>query len=223
MGVNRAGFGIIDDDVVREAAGQEIIRRYFRYSCEYLMGMTENDTVERIRLLMVELGLKDSDRRVVEPARGAAKDAETAGKGHDDVFCGAALELPDGRIVAGKNSPLFHASSALILNAAKHLADIPDSMHLLPETIVDSVGRFKRSVLGGKDVSLDLEETLVALSISAASNPAAQAALDQVKNLSGCDAHLSHIPPPGDEAGFRKLGVNLTSDSRFASRMLFDQ
>ena len=221
MGVNRAGFGIVDDSAVQAAAGQEIIRRFFRYSCEYVMGMAETDTVERVRLLMEDLSLSEGDRRVVAPAREAAREAERSGKGHNEVYCGGALELPDGEIVTGKNSPLLHASSALILNAAKHMAGLPDSIHLLPKSIVDSVGRFKMDVLGGKEVSLDLEETLVALSISGATNPAAQAVLGELKKLSGCDAHLSHLPSPGDEAGLRKLGIRLTADPKFAGKELF--
>ncbi len=221
MGVNRAGFGIVDDDAVRRAAEQEIIRRYFRYRCEYLLGVTEAEAVDKVSLLMEDLGLSDADRRVVAPARTAAEEAGITGKGHEGVFCGAAIELPEGTIVTGKNSSLFHASSALILNAAKHLAGLPDSIHLLPESIVESVGRLKKDVLTGAEVSLDLEETLVALSISATTNPAAQAALDTLKSLSGCDAHLSHIPAQGDEAGFRKLSVHLTADPQIAGNALF--
>ena len=223
MGVNRAGFGIIDDDAVREAACQEILRRLFRYRCEYAMGLVEADTVQRVQLLMNDLGLREEDRSVVVDARIAAQGAEAAGKGHDGVFCGAALGLPDGAIVVGRNSPLFHAASALVLNAGKALAGIPESMHLLPASIVDSVGSFKRDILGGRQVSLDLEETLIALSISATANPAAQSALERLKQLRGCEAHLSHIPSAGDEAGLRKLGVNLTSDSLFASKGLFPE
>ncbi len=221
MGVNRVGFGIVDDAVVRDAARQEIIRRYFRFACEYAMGMTESATVERVRLLMDDL--TEEDRVVVEPARQAAKDAESTGKGHAGVYCGAAIELPDGSIVTGKNSPLFHASSALILNAAKRLASIPDTIPLLPQAIIDAVGRLKMTVLGGREVSLDLEETLVALSISGASNPAAEVALGELKQLAGCNAHLSHIPSPGDEAGLRKLGVRLTADPIHAGKELFGE
>ncbi|TVQ19988.1 MAG: DUF1846 family protein, partial [Spirochaetaceae bacterium] len=223
MGVNRAGFGIVDDAVVREAARQEIIRRYFWYACEYSMGMTDSATVERVRLLMDDLDLTEEDRVVVSPARQAAKDAESTGKGHGGVYCGAALKLPDGSIITGKNSSLFHASSALILNAAKRLASIPDTIPLLPQSIVDAVGRLKMTILGGREVSLDLEETLVALSISGASNPAAEVALTELKKLAGCDAHLSHMPSPGDEAGLRKLGVRLTADPIHAGKELFGE
>ncbi|MFW5880139.1 MAG: DUF1846 domain-containing protein [Spirochaetota bacterium] len=221
MGVNRAGFGIVNDEVVREAAKQEVLRRYFRYACEYLMGMAESTTVERVKLLMEDLQIDEDDRVVVAPARQAASQAESTGKGHCGVYCGAALELPDGSIVTGKNSSLFHASSALILNAAKKLASIPDTIDLLPQAIVDSVGRLKMGILGGREVSLDLEETLVALSISGATNPAAEVALGELTRLAGCEAHLSHMPTVGDEAGLRKLGVRLTADAVYAGKELF--
>ena len=221
MGVNRAGFGIIDDDAVREAAVQEIIRRYFRYACEYVMGFADKETVQRVELLLEDLGAKPENRIVVQPARQAALEAEKKGKGNEGIFCGAAIELPDGSIVTGKNSPLMHSASALILNAVKQLAGIPDAIHLLPPNIMESISHFKKDVLKGKMVSLDLEETLIALSISATVNPAAQMAVEKLKELSGCEVHLTHIPTPGDEAGLRKLGVNLTSDPDFATKRLF--
>ena len=221
MGVNRASCGITDDAVVRQAAVQEIIRRYFRSACEYSMGLTDRETVDRVTLLLEELEAKPDDRPVVLPARQTATEAEQSGKGSDGVFCGAAIELPDGSIVCGKNSPTMHASSALILNAVKHLASLPDAMHLLPPTITQSISHFKKDVLKGKMLSLDLDEALIALSISATVNPAAQIAVEKLKDLRGCEVHLTHIPSPGDEAGLRKLGVNLTSDPNFATKQLF--
>jgi len=221
MGVNRAGFGIIDDDAVRDAAAQEIIRRYFRYACEYAIGFTNKETVQRVELLLEDLDAKPEDRIVVNPARQAALEAEKKGKGNEGIFCGAAMELPDGAIVTGKNSPLMHAASALVLNSIKHLANIPDAMHLLPPYIMESISHFKKDVLKGKMVSLDLEETLIAISISATVNPAAQMAVEKLKELSGCEVHMTHMPTPGDEAGLRKLGVNLTSDPDFATKHLF--
>jgi uncharacterized protein (UPF0371 family) len=221
MGVNCAAYGIVDDSAIRAAAVQEVIRRYFRYACEYAMGMTDKDTVQRAQLLMEELGAKPEDRRTAVAAREAALEAEKAGKGSDGVYCGAALELEDGAIVTGKNSPLMHASSSLILNAVKRLAGLPNPLHLLPPTIIESLTHFKKDVLRGKMLSLDLEETLIALSISATMNPAAQIAVGKLKELRGREAHLTHIPSPGDEAGLRKLGVNLTSDPDFATKRLF--
>ena len=125
MGCNAAGFGIVDDETCRDAAKQELIRRYFRYSCEYVMGFAERETVQRAELLMKELGLKPEDRRVVAPAREAAREALAQGKGNRGIFVGAALELRDGTIITGKNSPLLHAASSLVLNAVKTLAGVP--------------------------------------------------------------------------------------------------
>ena len=222
MGVNRVGFGIIDDEAVKEASIDEIIRRFFRYSCDYAMGNAERETVERVELLMDELGIKPEDRAVVNFARKASLEADKKGKGVDGAFCGAAIELKDGTIVTGKNFPLLHSSSSVVLNAAKVLAGIPDQIDLLPPNVIQSLGYLKKDVLNGKKIGLDLEETLITLAISSASNPAAAAAMEKLKDLQGCEAHLSHIPTPGDEAGFRKLGVNLTSDPLFSSKCLFE-
>jgi uncharacterized protein (UPF0371 family) len=222
MGVNRAGFGIVDDAVVCEAARQECIRRHFRCACEYAMGLADRETVERTERILNELSVTPLDRAVVLPARQAAESAQAdPTKGNEGVFCGAALELPDGSMVTGRNSPLMHAASSLILNAAKHLAGIPDKIHLLAPSIVQSIGHVKQDILRMGQISLDLEETIVALSISATSNPAAQLAVEQLQSLRGCEVHMTHMPTPGDEAGLRRLGVNLTSDANFAGKALF--
>ena len=221
MGVNRAGFGIINDEAAKEAARQEVIRRFFRYTCEYAMGFTDKGTVERIKVIMEELGLKPEARTVVAPARKAAVEAQAKKKGHDGIFCGAAIELKNGSIITGKNSPLMHAESSLILNAIKKLAEIPDKIHLLSLNIIESIGNLKKDISGSKAASLNMEEALIALSISATNNPTAQHALDKLKELQRCEAHTTHIPSPGDEAGLRRLGVNLTSDPNFSSNALF--
>jgi uncharacterized protein (UPF0371 family) len=224
MGVNRAGFGIVDDEVVRAAAVQEVIRRHFRCTCEYALGFATKETVQRAELVMRDLGVAPEDRPVVVPARRAAAEAEAsgsgAGKGHAGIFCGAALQLADGSLVTGKNSPLFHAASSLLLNAVKRLAQIPEHMPLLSPNILESIGRLKRQ-MGKQSVSLDLEETLIALAISATTNPTAQLAVDALGALKGCEVHMTHMPTPGDEAGLRRLGLNLTSDPQFATARLF--
>ncbi len=221
MGVNKAGFGIIDDEAVQQAAHQEIIRRYFRCSCEYAMGFVEQDILDRSELIMKGIDAKSEDRLVVLPARKAAEEACQTGKGNDGVYCGAAIELMSGEIVTGKNSSLMHAASSSVLNAIKILAGIPDNLYLIPENVIDSITFLKKEVLKGKMVSMDLEETLIALSISAITNPAAKLAVEKLKDLQNCEVHLTHIPTPGDEAGFRKLGVNVTSDPLFSSKSLF--
>jgi len=221
MGVNRASSGVINDKEVTEAARQEVIRRYFRYSCEYVMGLVDKDTIRRIELLIKELNVKPENRKVVEPARQAAQEAKAGDKGHKGIFCGAAIELKDGSILTGKNSPLMHAASSLVLNAIKKLAGIPDEIHLLAPSIIESISNLKKNILSAKSISLDLEETLISLGISAATNPTVQQALEKLKELEGCEVHMTHIPTPGDEAGLKRLGVNLTSEPNFSSKDLF--
>jgi uncharacterized protein (UPF0371 family) len=220
MGVNRASAGLVDDGAVRAAAVQEVIRRYFRYACEYALGLVDKETVQRAELLVRDQGARPEDRPAVEPARRIAAEAEAAGKGHDGVSCGAAILLRDGHLATGRNSPLMHAASSLFLNAVKHVAGIPDALPLLSPSILESIASLKVH-LGLRSASLDLEETLTALAISATTNPAAQLAIDRLTELRGCEAHMTHIPTPGDEAGLRRLGVNLTSDPRFSSKSLF--
>ncbi len=222
MGVNRVGFSIVDDEVVRRAAIQEIIRRYFRYRCEYALGMTDQQTVDRVKLLMDEVGAVEEDRSVVAPARNAAREAaQQQDKGSDNIYCGAALQLPDGAIITGKNSPLMHAAASCVINAIKMLAGLPDELLLISPEVIDSVGMLKKDFLKSKRVSLDLGEALIALSVSVPANPAAGLAMRNLPRLSGCEMHLTHLPTPGDEAGLRKLGINLTSEPKFASRDLF--
>ena len=221
MGVNRAGFAITDDTLTREAAKQEVIRRYFRYRCEYVMGLVNKETVQRVELLREDLNLEPEFRSVVEPARQAAFQAQERDKGNEGIYCGAAIELKDGTIVTGSNSPHLHAASSLIMHAIKHLAEIPDKIKLLPPNIIKSVKNLKTKVLNEKTLSLDLVETLIALSISATANSAAQLAMEKLIDLQGCEVHVTHIPTPGDEAGLRRLGVNLTSDPNFSTKDLF--
>jgi len=221
MGVNRAGFGIIDDKVVQEAAKQELIRRYFRYNAEYVLGVEKKETVDRASLLMEELEVKLTDRLVVGVARNTAEEAEAQGKGNDGIYCGAAIQLNDGRIITGKNSKLMHAASSLILNAVKLLANIPDGILLLSPHIISQIGKLKEGILDAESESLDLEEALIALAISATTNHTAELAMEKLVALKGCEVHMTHIPTPGDEVGLKRLGVNLTSDGKFSSHNLF--
>ncbi len=222
MGVNRAGYAIVNDELAQEASKQELIRRYFRYGCDVAVGLEEPDSVRRVETLMEEFSVRPEDRSVVAAARKAAKDAETkADKGHKGVFSGADILLADGHVVAGLNSPLLHAASALVLNAVKHLEEIPDRLKLLSPAVLDSIGQLRRDILGYQSISLNLADTLIALSISSTTNPAAAEAMQQLPKLRGCEVHLTHLPTPGDERGLRRLGVNLTSDPNFATNKLF--
>ena len=221
MGVNRAGFAIINDEQAAEASKQEVIRRYYRYRCEYAMGLTDKETVQRVELLIKNFNIGTDYRRVIKPAHQAALEAKENDKGNEGIDCGAAIELKDGTIVTGSNSSRLHAASSVVLHAIKHLAGIPEKIKLLPPNITESVRNLKTEVLNEKSLSLDLQEALIALSISATTNPAAQLAMERLTELRGCEVHMTHIPTPGDEAGLRRLGVNLTSDPNFSSKDLF--
>ncbi|MFH1440963.1 MAG: DUF1846 domain-containing protein [Candidatus Omnitrophota bacterium] len=221
MGVNRAGFGIINDEAVQEASKQELIRRYFRYNTEYVLGVEKKETVDRVVLLMEELGVKFTDRKIVDIARKSAEEAELKNKDNLLVFCAAAIELKDGRIITGKNSKLMHAASSFILNAVKVLANIPDEILLLSPHIINQISKLKQVILEEESASLDLEETLIALSISATTNHTAELAMKKLMELKNCEVHMTHIPAPGDEVGLKSLGVNLTTDGKFSSRNLF--
>ncbi len=222
MGVNMAGYAIIDDEIVKLAAKQEIIRRFLRYNCEFHLGVADKKTVQRAELLMKELNLSpEKDRNVVKNARETSLVAEQKNKGNRGVYAGAAIELPSGKIITGNNSKLMHAASALILNAIKELAGIPHEIDLLSPNILNSISKLKGEFYNNKSLSLDLQETLIALSISADFNPSAKFAMEKLKKLKECEFHITHIPTPGDEAGLRRLGLNVTSDSNYSSKRLF--
>jgi uncharacterized protein (UPF0371 family) len=224
MGVNMAGYAITDDNIVREAAIQEIIRRFFKYSCEYMLGRSDMPTIKRVENIMhSNLDVHSTDRTVVIPARKAAEKGKQEGKGHNGIFVGAAIELNDGTIIIGTNSPVMHASSAVFINAIKFLAKIPNNIHLISPNLIESISKLKTDTLGGNEpqASLNLSETLIALAVSAATNPTADVALSNIKDLKGCEMHITHIPTPGDEDGLRRLKVNLTSDPHFSSKSLF--
>ncbi len=219
MGVNRVGFGIIDDEVVREASIQEIIRRYFKTMCEYKKGGIDKDAVSRMKMIMEEMGLKAEDRKVVNVARNyRSSDCQL-----EDENCPAlALELEDNTMITGKFSSLMNGSAAVILNAIKHLAEIQDDMHLISPLVLEPIISLKQNTLRSRNVSLNAEEVLMALSISAVTNPVAKYAMDKLPQLKNCQAHSTVILSKSDEQVFRKLGVDVTSDDEFLSANLFE-
>lgn len=220
MGVNRVGYGIINDDVVREASEQEIIRRYFKTTCEYKKGYINKDTSDRSKLIMEELNLKESDRKVVLPAReyGALNKIEDS---KNDTFPVVAIELNDGKILTGKKSDIMDASAAVILNSIKYLANINDEIHLLSPVILEPIINLKQKTLGIKNTTLNCEEILIALSICAATNPTTEAALNKLNELKGCQCHSTTIIEGNDEQTFRRLGIDITSDPIFESEKLY--
>lgn len=220
MGVNRVGFGIIDDEVVKEASKQEIIRRYFKTICEYKKGYVDKDAYQRIKLIMEELNLKPEDRKVVIPAREYShKLRQDSSK--NDVCPVVALELLDGTILTGRKSELMEGTAAAVLNAIKYYANISDEIYLLSPVILEPIVNLKSKILGDKNVALNCEEILIALSISAATNPTAQVAMKKLPMLKGCQAHSTTILNGSDEQTFRKLGIDVTCDAEYPSGNLY--
>lgn len=212
MGVNMAGYAICDDNAVRSAANQELIRRYYAALCSVRQGLSEQSEVAKIELLMNQLGVTVTDRPVVSAALTKAE--LTGGPA-------TAIELPDGRIVTGKTSSLLGASSSMLLNVLKVLGDIPDDIQLLSPTIIEPIQRMKTGVLGNHNPRLHTDEVLIALSICAATDSTARVALEQIGKLAGCEAHSSVILSRVDEQTFRKLGVNLTCEPRYQTKKLY--
>ncbi len=212
MGVNMAGFGIVNDEACRVAARQEILRRYYKTECDYKTGNVGAEAVERIRLLMNENKIELSERRV---ARCALDRAEACGS------AAVAIELEDKTVVTGKSTQLMTACSSAVLNAVKTLSHIADEMLLLSPVVLAPIIQLKKDVLREDKVKLSLGDVLTALSICAATNPIAEKAMDMLVKLRGTDAHSSCILPETDLSIMRKLGVNLTCEPEFGSKDLY--
>ena len=206
MGVNMVGNCIVNDDACREASGQEIVRRYYAACCDLKKGKAGEEPVRKLELLMKKTGVDAESRRVVAPALELAERTQRPA---------AAMELPDGRIVTGKTSELLGACSALLLNALKALAGLDDELHLISPVVIEPMQHLKVDHMGHRNPRLHTNEVLIALSICAASDPAAEQAMEQLSNLRGCELHSSVILSEVDEQTFKRLGVNLTCQPRY--------
>ena len=212
MGVNMAGFCIENDEVCQEASRQEIIRRYLKALVKRREGQSNDSEVAKIDSLMKNNGIEEKERKVIAEARNKAE--KTGGPA-------ASIELEDGSIISGKNSPLLRCNSAMILNALKHLAGIRDSVLLIPKAILEPICKLKTESLGGHNPRLHLDEILLALSISAVTNPLAGMALEQLPKLRGCQSHSTVILSEMDNGTLRKLGVDHTSDPVYETKKLY--
>lgn len=212
MGVNMAGYCIFDDDAVRRAANQEIIRRYYNTLCQFRKGLAGEDQVVKIELLMKQAGISVADRPVSD---AALKKAEETGEP------AAAMELADGRIITGKTSSLLGASSALLLNALKAYAEIDDKTELISPDIIAPIADLKVNHLGNRNPRLHTDELLIALTICAATDERAEKAMQQLHRLKGCEVHSSVILSQVDISTFRKLGVNLTCEPVYQRKTLY--
>ena len=212
MGVNMAGFAIVDDDACKEASKQEIIRRYYQAKCAVKQGLSDGSDVNKIELLINKSGIDVADRRCVSAALVRADQTEGPA---------VAIELSDGRMVTGKTTDLLGPSSAAVLNALKVLAGIDHSIPLISPNVIEPIQDLKVNHMGNHNPRLHTDETLIALSISATTNPVAELAMQQLSNLKNADAHSTTMLSSVDENVFRKLGVNITCEPIYATKKLY--
>ena len=212
MGVNMAGLCIFDDEACREASRREIIRRYYSTACSVRQGLSDPAEVRKIELIMNTTGIALTERPVVSAAQNRAEETGAPAM---------ALELPDGRVVTGKTSSLLGAASACLLNALKAMAGISKDTTLIAPNIIAPIQHLKVEHLGNRNPRLHTDETLEALSICAVTDPNAEAAMEQLGSLRGCEAHSSVILSRVDESMFQKLGVNITCEPRYQVKKLY--
>ena len=206
MGVNMAGNAIVDDEAVRDAAKMEIVRRYFQTAVEVKRSGVGQERMERLELLMNQAGVNAS----LSPARSAAllKEETTGGPA-------GAMVLPDGSVVTGKTSSLLGAASSLLMNALKGLAGVDDDIDVISDEAITPICRLKTEQLNSRNPRLHSDETLIALSISSATDPLAKKLIDHVNDLYGCDAFFSVILSATDEKLYRTLGINVCCEPKY--------
>ena len=212
MGVNMAGFCVVDDEACREASMQEIIRRYYQALSRLARDMGSKEEVYKIELLMKQAKITTEMRKVVNAASQLAEEKGSPA---------AALELDDGTIVTGKTTNLLGASAALLLNAVKVLGNIPHDIHLISPSAIEPIQKLKINYLGSKNPRLHTDEVLIALSACAAADPNAQVALEQLPKLKGREAHTSVLLSDVDVKVFKKLGVNLTCEPIYEEKKIY--
>ncbi len=214
MGVNMAGNCIIDDDATCAAANQEIIRRYYDAMCNHTKGNGTPDEAYKIGLLMKQNKLTADDRVVIAPALALAEETGAPA---------AAMELGDGRIATGKTSDLLGACAAMMLNALKLLGDIPRKVDLIDSAVIEPIQKLKVENFGSENPRLHTDEVLIALSISAVTNPTARLAMQQLEKLRDTEAHATVILSETDSRTLKKLGVHVTTEPHYETNKLYQK
>ena len=206
MGVNMAGYAIVDDEVCREASRQEVIRRYYKGLCDLRMGREQQSTVDKLKSIMQQLDLHPTHRPVVQAALDKKERSNAPA---------VAIQLPDGRLITGKSSKLLSACSGAVLNAIKVLADIPKEALLMSPAVLEPVIDLKVNLLRSHSSALKLDDALAALYICAATDEVAARAVAQLPKLQGCEIHSTQLLYSGDESTLRKMRLNLTCEPEF--------
>ncbi len=205
MGVNMAGYCIVDENIVNEASKQEIIRRYYAAQIEALKGVIGKEVISKLEILMQRLRISINDRAVVKPALELS--ARTGGP------C-CALQMADGTLVTGKTGNLLGASAAALLNALKALAGIDDDIDIISSKVIEPIQKLKVSHMGSINPRLHTDEVLISLAVSAATDETAKLALDQLGKLKDAQMHSSVIISAVDEMTLKKLGINVTCEPK---------
>ena len=212
MGVNMAGNCVVDDEVCRQASNMEILRRYYTAKINNFKGKGDETEIRKLELLMNQAGITSD----IFPAVSASLlKSETTGAP------AGAMVLPDSRVITGKTSSTLGAASALLLNALKALGDIDDEHDLIASSVLEPICGLKTECLRHKNPRLHTDEVLIALTISALSDPVAKKAKDQLENLKGADAHFSVIISEEDERILRRLGINVSCEARYENKCLY--
>ena len=205
MGVNMIKQCIVNSEVVKKAATDEIIRRYYTILCDYKQKICSEDVVEQAKSLMDKLELSLTDREVARVANEKAKE-----KGVNVL----AIKLNDGSIITGKESKILSCTSAAFLNAIKEITGIPDQEYLLSPAVLDGIYKMKQKTSYNTSYFLNLPEVLIALSICSVTNPIIERAIDELEKLRGSDAHSSYIIEKSELNALKNLGINLTCEPR---------
>ncbi len=213
MGVNMAGYAIVNDEIVKKAAREEIVRRYYAALCDRIIGKCSDETVSKLEILMKQADTSVEDRKCV--AAAAKKSAAT------DNQPAVAIELFDGTVVTGKTTKLLGASAAVLLNAVKSIAKIGKEEILISPEVIEPIQKLKTEVLGNHNPRLHSDEILIALCISAVTSKNAKIASECLKELRGCEAHSTVILAQVDQDTFRKLGIRLTCDPKYQTKKLY--
>ena len=212
MGVNMAGNCIIDDEVCRQASRMEILRRYYTAQVDVARGIADTCQLRKLELVMQQADVTPD----LCPAVAAAKQ-----KAEETGAPAGAMVLPDGRVVTGKTSSLLGASAALLLNALKAMAGIRSDMNLISNQVIEPISALKIQSLGHHNPRLHSDEVLIALAISALTNPLADMARAQLGTLRGCDAHFSVIISEEDIKLYKRLGIHVSCEPKYESKRLY--
>ena len=212
MGVNMAGFAIVDDQVCQAASRMEILRRYYAGMADRTRGRCDDEVVRKLEIVMQQAGVTPE---ICPAVSSCLQKAEETGAP------AGAMVLPDGSVVTGKTSSLLGASAALLLNALKAMAGIDHKLKLIPASVIEPISRLKTGNLGHRNPRLHSDEVLIALAISGLTNPLAAMVQEQLSSLRGCDAHFSVIISEEDEKLYKRLGINVTCQPRYEVKKLY--